>query len=175
MIKIFTDYCQDNSLVFSLYDLNNDEVPELILAKSSKTSYGNYILIYDIFSYKNNSLVKLFNDLGHGTYGSDIVTLYEDNIIGLEYSNSNKDASVDYYKLNSECELDSIEHIHADNNYNDNSKSCFYYTYDINNKQEISYNEYVKIANKYKTIMSKINYISIDTTVSLNSIWKKYN
>jgi len=71
-------------IVYSLYDISSDGIPELFIGWTSTPSYGTYTEIFGIYTVVNGEMQSAFQRWVIG-YSREEVTLYDDNTFGTEW------------------------------------------------------------------------------------------
>lgn len=154
----------NNEAMFDLYDVNNDNIPELFI--STGVSHADGCLIYTVLNEKIQKLEKYYELAGCGEYGiincsSSIQTIFSSwSKFGRYY--------MDYYQIQND------KFVHILEAYNDTADvGLENATYKINNEtvtvekynEEVSKYEaddYVKVGRKYKLDEKVINSVLLN-------------
>lgn len=102
----FEENKDKDSFKYALYDLNDDGQKELLLYVDDEY-YPN--MIYDIYTIVSGDMVHVLSSMERLRY-----SLCKDNYIEAEYSNSAFDSGTNYYKINSNGELELVEGIRTE-------------------------------------------------------------
>ncbi len=134
--------------IFIVHDLNEDGTEEFFIARLNDET--NQYIIYDVFTWKDNRLYRLMDDIG---YRNGTCNVQDDGFILSEYSGTAYDFGVDVLVLpKNGIELECIDAVFASQTHIQESYACEYYRA----KGNISKKDAEKITKeKYEEILSQ--------------------
>ena len=148
-------------LCFGLYDINGDDIPELILSMHGGGSSS--AITNEFYTVKNG---KLYNTIDR--YGLDGQLSFRNNsIIVLEGHNMTGDFTQEFYQMTA-YDVDKIGYISG--NYSDDETTYKYYLGNYPSDFEVSKNEFIKKTGADQEPSFAESYNLGDVTVTIDNI-----